>query len=109
MTWNCIICHKDKDSGEMYRLSHFVSGKEVTGTQPLIAICVDCAQKEWARGNKAEDSNIREDIAFYKFQFNNDEDSCIALTDLLEQRWEVIGFRGEDGYKWLCLRKEGAK
>ena len=42
----------------------------------------------------------------YKFQFNNDADSCIALRDLLLRGWTVQGFIEEDGYTWFLLIKE---
>ena len=45
-------------------------------------------------------------IARYKFQFNNDEVSCIALRDLIKTSWTVEGFIEEDGYTWLILVKE---
>ncbi len=43
----------------------------------------------------------------YKFQFNNDEDSCIALKDMIKNGWTVCGFCAEDGYTWFLLKREG--
>ncbi len=42
----------------------------------------------------------------YKFQFNNDEDSCVALQSMLREGWTVQGFAQEDGYTWFWLQYE---
>lgn len=42
----------------------------------------------------------------YKFQFNNDETSCLALSSLIKEGWSIEGFKAEDGYSWLELHKE---
>ena len=42
----------------------------------------------------------------YKFQFNNDPDSCDSLKSLIEDGQTVIGFIIQDGYTWLCLEKD---
>ena len=42
----------------------------------------------------------------YRFQFNNDVDSCIALGDMIAVGWTVQGLVHEDGYAWLLIEKE---
>ena len=43
----------------------------------------------------------------YKFQFNNDIDSCVALQCMISEGWTVQGFEQEDGYTWFLLQYEG--
>lgn len=45
------------------------------------------------------------EIIEYKFQHNNDISSCKALASMLRDRWEIVGFKIEDGYRWLILQK----
>ena len=42
----------------------------------------------------------------YKFQFNNDETSCLALLSLIKDGWYVIAYKEEDGYTWFVLQYE---
>ena len=42
----------------------------------------------------------------YKFQFNNDEDSCIALRVMIMGGWVLVGCIVEDGYTWLLLETD---
>ncbi len=46
----------------------------------------------------------------YKFQFNGDVESCMALASLLKDGWEVAScgypaFAVADGYHWINLVK----
>ena len=41
----------------------------------------------------------------YKFQFNNDAASCIALMDLIKEGWSVCGYEEDVGYSWLILKR----
>lgn len=43
-------------------------------------------------------------IIEYKFQFNDDSASCLALDGLIKQGWGVKGFKVEDGYTWFIIR-----
>lgn len=45
-------------------------------------------------------------IAKYQFQFNNDEDSCVALKDLIAKGWTISGYKIEDGFTWFMMIKE---
>ena len=45
-------------------------------------------------------------VAEYKFQFNHDTDSCLALASLIADRWEITGFKIEDGYTWFLMFKQ---
>ena len=42
----------------------------------------------------------------YKFQFNNDEGSCVALQGMIQAGWTVQGYDTEDGYTWFLLQYE---
>ena len=39
----------------------------------------------------------------YKFQFNHDSVSRLALSQLIQQGWIVWGIGIEDGYSWIRL------
>jgi hypothetical protein len=42
----------------------------------------------------------------YKFQFNGDVDSCLALASMFKDKWELDGvqqIQQEDGYSWILL------
>ena len=42
----------------------------------------------------------------YKFQFNNDVASCVALQSMLSGGWTVRELVKEDGYTWFLLQYE---
>ena len=41
----------------------------------------------------------------YKFQFGNDEASCLALATMLSKGWSIKEYSEEDGYGWFYLTK----
>lgn len=44
----------------------------------------------------------------YRFQFNGDPDSCIALADLLRVGWELVNvdpLQTADGFHWIKLQR----
>ena len=42
----------------------------------------------------------------YQFQFNNDEDSCVALQCMIKSGWTIYDFKQDDGYTWFLLQYE---
>jgi len=45
----------------------------------------------------------------YKFQFNNDVDSCVALQCMIHEGWTICDTKREDGYLWFILQFEGKR
>lgn len=41
----------------------------------------------------------------YKFQFNNDMESCYALATMLKDGWCVVSGKQEEGFTFLLLEK----
>ncbi len=41
----------------------------------------------------------------YKFQFNNDSDSCEALKSMIDDCWIVQGYIEEDGYTFFLMER----
>ena len=46
---------------------------------------------------------MKEVAGTYKFQFNHDSYSRLALSQLLQQEWIVWDIDIEDGYTWILL------
>ncbi len=42
----------------------------------------------------------------YKFQFDGDKISCLALLTMIGDDWEVKNYIVEDGYAWFILEKK---
>ena len=45
----------------------------------------------------------------YKFQFNNDIASCLALMAIIKDGWDLDSVIQEDGYTWLIYSKYETK
>lgn len=41
----------------------------------------------------------------YNFQFNQDAISCLALSALIKDGWEINDYYEDNGYSWIKLSK----